>query len=83
MTFQTLTILSVPPVTRHPRMCGFTSRADAAPSCAESVKRAGEGEFKSEGSVLASKFRTRPFSSDTYRDCSQYMGTRKHTNRLT
>ena len=65
LTFQTLTILSVPPVTMHPRMCGLTSRADAAPSCAESVNRAGDGEFRSEGSVLASKFSTRPFSRET------------------
>ena len=32
LMFQTFTTLSVPPVTRHPRICGLTSSADTAPS---------------------------------------------------
>jgi hypothetical protein len=32
LIFQTFTTLSVPPVTRHPRICGLTSSADTAPS---------------------------------------------------
>ena len=65
VTFQILTILSVPPVTMHPGMWGLTSRADVAPSCAERVKRAGAGFEMSDGSVRASKLSTRPFSSET------------------
>lgn len=66
ITFQTFTILSIPPVAIHPRMWGEISSADAAPSCADRVYRAGEGELRSVGRVRASKFRTRPFSNDTY-----------------
>lgn len=65
-TFQTLTSLSVPPVTKHPFIWGFTSREDTAPSCADNVNRAGEGVLRSLGRVRASKFSTRPFSRDTY-----------------
>ena len=66
--FQTLTALSVPPVAMHPRMCGFTSSAETAPSCAESVNRAGDGELRSDGSVRASKLSTSPFSKETCGD---------------
>ena len=65
MTFHTLTSLSVPPVMRHPRMWGLTSRADAAPSCAASMNLDGEGLVKSEGRALASKLSTIPFSNET------------------
>ncbi len=65
--FQILTCLSIPPVTMHPGMCGLTSRAEVAPSCAERVKRAGAGLDTSVGRVRASKLSTRPFSSDTWR----------------
>ena len=64
-TFQTLTTLSVPPVAMTPRICGLMSRAETAPSWADTVNRAGEGESRSEGSARASKFTTRPFSRDT------------------
>lgn len=63
--FHTLTTLSVPPVAMTPRTWGFTSSADTAPSWACSIKRAGEGESRFEGSVRASKLSTKPFSSDT------------------
>lgn len=65
MIFQTLTILSWPPVTKHPRMCGFTSIDEAAPSCAERVNFAGEGSLNFEGKFRTSKLRIRPFSSET------------------
>ena len=64
--FQTLTTLSAPPVQIQPRSCELTSNADAAPSCAEIVNRAGDGDLRSVGNVRASKLSTRPFSSDTY-----------------
>ena len=64
-TFQTLTSLSVPPVTMHPLIYGLTSIEETAPSCAERVKRAGDGRSRFEGRVRASKLRTRPFSSET------------------
>jgi hypothetical protein len=40
--------------------------AEAAPSCADRVKRAGEGLSRFEGRARASKFRTSPFSRDAY-----------------
>jgi hypothetical protein len=66
--FQTLTCLSVPPVTMQPRMCGLMSSAETAPSCACSVKRVGHGEDANavdDGNARASKLTTMPFSSDT------------------
>lgn len=56
----------MPPVTMHPLMWGLTSIEEAAPSWAESVNRAGEGLFKFDGNVRASKFKTIPFSRDIY-----------------
>jgi hypothetical protein len=66
--FHILTILSVPAVARHPRMCGLTSKAHAAPSWAAIVKRAGDGWYISEGIVRASKLTTIPFSKETCSD---------------
>ena len=83
LTFQILTVLSMPPVAMHPRMCGLMSRADAAPSCADSVKREGDGESRSEGSARASKLTTIPFPSETcqgYQTIGEYR-SRKYLRR--
>lgn len=65
--FQTFTTLSEPPVAMQPRIWGLISRHETSPSCADRVKRAGAGVLRFDGSVRASKFNTRPFSSETWK----------------
>lgn len=65
LMFHNLTSLSVPPVTIHPFKCGLTSMDDTAPSCADRVKREGDGLSRLLGRVRISKFRTMPFSKET------------------
>lgn len=68
-TLHTFTSLSAPPVAIHPRTCGFTSRAETAPVCADSVNLDLVGvEGILDGmteSVRVSKEWTFPFSRDT------------------
>jgi hypothetical protein len=51
----------------HPLIWGLISIEETAPSWAERVNRAGEGRSRFEGNVRTSKFKTIPFSRDTYR----------------
>ena len=67
LIFHILTCLSVPPVTIHPFTCGLTSMDDTAPSCADRVKRDGDGLSRLLGRVRISKLRTMPFSKETYK----------------
>ena len=63
--FHTFTSLSVPPVAMHPLRRGLTSMEDAGPSWAASVNREGDGSSRFDDNVLTSKFKMRPFSSET------------------
>src|SRR6266542_1555091 len=71
LMFQTLTNLSVPPVTIHPLRCGLTSMEEAAPSWAANVNLGCDGFSRADGNVLTSKFKTMPFSKETYGKASE------------